>query len=86
MKQSAQIDTALPRQSKLPIAKGNMDRKQQVRALTDKSDSFWEAGKEQREALEREMEAIVENEEDFDNPMSFRDLANSMEVVSWRRD
>ena len=56
------------------------DSRQAVRQMqkpTKSRVSFFEGNREQRQAIEREMEEIVQKEEDFDNPMNFRDLANS---------
>lgn len=39
---------------------------------------YQEAVTEQRLALEKEMEVIMQREEDFENPFSFKDLTNSL--------
>ena len=77
--QAEHAQAVKPSEGKALPGAGQLSRKQ----LTDTRDNinvraYQEIMTEQRLALEKEMEDILQREEDFDNPLSFRDLTNSL--------
>ena len=64
-----------------PMKRSQLSRKQSLEQGNQQqsraSEEALEAAKQQQIAIAREMDEIVQKEDDFDNPMSLKDLANS---------